>query len=80
MTLPAELVAALKEVTDHVSGYVAETAVRELRRRLVEADLQRRQEEHGVFTEAELADARSRIGGQVEPVTERTADAAAVPR
>ncbi len=62
MTLTAELVAALKELTDDVSGYVAEAAARELRR-LVEADLQRHQEKHGVFTEAELADARSRIGG-----------------
>ncbi|MGA5282078.1 hypothetical protein ACPCSK_16900 [Streptomyces griseoincarnatus] len=63
VTLPTELVAALKELTDDVSGYVAETAARELRRRLVEADLQRHQEEHGVFTEEELADVRSRIGG-----------------
>lgn len=63
MTLTAELVAALKELTDDVSGYVAEAAARELRRRLVEADLQRHQEKHGVFTEAEPADARSRIGG-----------------
>ncbi|MFC8938671.1 hypothetical protein ACFT1B_11080 [Streptomyces griseoincarnatus] len=58
VTLTAELVAALKELTDDVSGYVAEAAARELRRRLVEAE-----EKHGVFTEAEPADARSRIGG-----------------
>ncbi len=63
VTLPTELVAALKELTDDVSGYVAEAVARELRHRLVGADLQRHQEEHGAFTAAELADARSRIFG-----------------
>ncbi len=88
MTLTAELVAALKELTDDVSGYVAEAATRELRRRLVEADLQRHQEKHGVFRSGaggcpfpnRRAHPCRRVGGQVEPVTERTADAAAGPR
>ncbi|MEQ8143976.1 hypothetical protein [Streptomyces sp. OP7] len=53
VTLPAELVAAPRELTDDVPEYVAEAAARELRRRLVEADLQRHQEERGAFTEAE---------------------------
>ncbi|MFI8202318.1 hypothetical protein [Streptomyces sp. NPDC085937] len=61
VTLPAVLVAALRELTDDVPGYVAEAAARELLRRLAEADLQRHQEEHGASTEAEPADARSRI-------------------
>ncbi|CAL9434465.1 hypothetical protein SUDANB21_02119 [Streptomyces sp. enrichment culture] len=79
MTLPTELVAALKELTDDIPGFVAEAVARELRHRLTGADLRRHQEVHGAFTEAELADARSRIFGHAD-VGGRAADVAVDPR
>ncbi|MGW0992378.1 hypothetical protein ACWD5V_03505 [Streptomyces sp. NPDC002523] len=63
VTLPTEQVAELRKLTDNVSGYVAEAVARQLRHQLLGADLQRHQEEHGAFTEEELAEARSRILG-----------------
>lgn len=63
VTLPTEQVAELRKLTDNVSGYVAEAVARQLRHQLVGVDLQRHQEEHGVFAEEELAEARSRILG-----------------
>ncbi len=79
MTLPTELVAALKELTDDIPVFVAEAVARELRHRLTGADLRRHQEVHGAFTEAELADARSRIFGHAD-VGGRAADVAVDPR
>lgn len=61
MTLPAEQVAELKKRTDNVSGYVAEAVARQLRHELLGEDLQRYQEEHGAFTEEELAQAEATI-------------------
>jgi hypothetical protein len=66
VTLPTEQVAELRKLTDNVSGYVAEAVARQLRHRLLGADLQRYQGEHGGFTEEELAEARSRIFGTTE--------------
>jgi post-segregation antitoxin (ccd killing protein) len=66
VTLPTEQVAELRKLTDNVSGYVAEAVARQLRHRLLGADLQRYQEEHGGFTEEELTEARSRIFGTTE--------------
>ncbi|MEU0043686.1 hypothetical protein [Streptomyces werraensis] len=66
VTLPTEQVAELKELTDNVSGYVAEAVARQLRHQLLRADLLRHQEEHGAFTEEELAEARSRIFDDTE--------------
>jgi len=79
VTLPTELVAALKELTDDIPVFVAEAVARELRHRLTGADLRRHQEVHGAFTEAELADARSRIFGHAD-VGGRAADVAVDPR
>ncbi|MGW0074964.1 hypothetical protein ACWDU9_06875 [Streptomyces cellulosae] len=79
VTLPTVLVAALKELTDDISGFVAEAVARELRHRLVGADLRRHQEVHGAFTEAEPADARSRIFRHSD-VGGRAADVAVDPR
>src|SRR5690606_14686458 len=56
-----------KKLTDNVSRYVAEAVARQLRHQLLGADLQRYQEEHGEFTEEELARARSRIFGAAGP-------------
>ena len=61
VTLPSDQVAELKKLTDNVSGYVAEAVARQLRHELLGADLLRYQEEHGEFTEEELAEARSTI-------------------
>ncbi|MER7170000.1 hypothetical protein [Streptomyces mesophilus] len=66
VTLPAEQVRELKKLTDNVSGYVAEAVARQLRHQLIGADLQRYQEEHGAFTEEELAEAEARISGPAE--------------
>ncbi|SDQ71388.1 type II toxin-antitoxin system CcdA family antitoxin [Thermostaphylospora chromogena] len=67
VTLPSDQVAELKKLTDNVSRYVAEAVARQLRHQLLGADLQRYQEEHGEFTEEELARARSRIFGAAGP-------------
>lgn len=61
VTLPTEQVAELKSLTDNVSGYVAEAVSRQIRHQLLGEDLRRHQEEHGAFTEEELAEARARI-------------------
>lgn len=66
MTLPTEQVAELRKLTGNVSGYVAEAVARQLRHELLGADLRRHQEEHGTFSEEELAEARSRIFGTTD--------------
>ena len=63
VTLPSEQVAALKEITDNVSGYVAEAVARQIRHRLLVDELQRYQREAGAFTQEELAEAWDRIFG-----------------
>ncbi|MCG6497309.1 type II toxin-antitoxin system CcdA family antitoxin [Kitasatospora sp. A2-31] len=63
VTLPTEQVAELKKLTDNVSGFVAEAVARQIRNRLLGDDLRRYQEEHGAFTEEELAQARAEIFG-----------------
>ncbi|SFL64498.1 type II toxin-antitoxin system CcdA family antitoxin [Streptomyces pini] len=66
VTLPTDQVAELRKLTDNVSGYVAEAVARQLRHQLLGADLRRHQEEHGEFTDEELAEARSRIFGTAD--------------
>ncbi|MDQ0960439.1 post-segregation antitoxin (ccd killing protein) [Streptomyces sp. B4I13] len=66
VTLPTDQVAELRKLTDNVSGYVAEAVARQLRHQLLGVDLLRHQEEHGAFTEEELAEARSRIYGTAD--------------
>lgn len=63
VTLPAEQVEELKKLTDNVSGYVAEAVARQIRHQLLGDDLRRHQEQHGAFTEEDLAEARARILG-----------------
>ncbi|MFD0272284.1 hypothetical protein ACFVHB_00050 [Kitasatospora sp. NPDC127111] len=67
VTLPTEQVAELKKLTDNVSGYVAEAVARQIRNQLLGEDLRRYQEEHGAFTEEELAQARAEIFGSEGP-------------
>ncbi|MFD9597537.1 hypothetical protein ACFWA9_32950 [Kitasatospora sp. NPDC059973] len=61
VTLPTEQVAELKKLTDNVSGYVAEAVARQIRHQLLADDLRRYQEDHGRFTDEELAEAQARI-------------------
>ncbi|MFJ1756579.1 hypothetical protein [Kitasatospora sp. NPDC088134] len=74
VTLPTEQVAELKKLTDNVSGYVAEAVARQIRHQLLGEELRRYEEEHGAFTEEELAAAQARIFGSAGP--DNTANAA----
>jgi post-segregation antitoxin (ccd killing protein) len=69
VTLPSEQVAALKEITDNVSGYVAEAVARQIRHRLLVDELERHQSEFGAFTQEELAQARAKLFGAPEAAT-----------
>ncbi|MFJ2739487.1 hypothetical protein ACIO3O_07445 [Streptomyces sp. NPDC087440] len=66
VTLPSDQVAELRKLTDNVSGYVAEAVARQIRHRLLGDDLRRHEEEHGSFTEEELAEAHSKIFGNAD--------------
>ncbi|KQV15537.1 MULTISPECIES: hypothetical protein [unclassified Kitasatospora] len=74
VTLPTEQVAELKKLTNNVSGYVAEAVARQIRHQLLSEELRRYEDEHGAFTDEELAAAQARIFGSAEP--ESAADAA----
>jgi hypothetical protein len=63
VTLPTEQVAELKKITDNISGYVAEAVARQIRHQLLGVDLRSHTDEHGAFSEEELAEARARIFG-----------------
>jgi post-segregation antitoxin (ccd killing protein) len=67
VTLPTEQVAELKRLTDNVSGYVAEAVARQIRHQLLGEELRRYEDEHGAFTDAELAAAQMRIFGSAQP-------------
>ncbi|HET6357918.1 hypothetical protein [Streptomyces sp.] len=69
VTLPTKDVEALKKLTDNVSAYVAEAVARQIRHELVGEELRRHQDEHGAFTEEELAEARARIAEALSPDT-----------
>lgn len=64
MTLPTEQVDELRKLTDNVSGYVAAAVARQIRHELLGEDLRRYQEDHGPFTEEELARARADLFGE----------------
>lgn len=63
VTLPSTQVEELRKLTDNVSGYVAAAVDRQLRHQLLGEDLRRYEEEHGHFSEEELAKARAKIFG-----------------
>ncbi|MEU6937837.1 hypothetical protein AMK14_08485 [Streptomyces sp. TSRI0445] len=63
VTLPSDQVAELRKLTDNVSGYVAEAVARQIRHQLLGDDLRRHEEEHGGFSDEELAEARAKIFG-----------------
>lgn len=63
ITLPAELLESMKSHTDNVSGYLTELAARAERRRLLREELDGYQQESGVFTDDEMAEARALLRG-----------------
>ncbi|MGW8555152.1 hypothetical protein [Streptomyces tubercidicus] len=63
VTLPTDQVAELRKLTDNVSGYVAEAVARQIRHQLLGEDLRRHEEEHGPFSDEELAEAHAKIFG-----------------
>ncbi|MEW2066791.1 type II toxin-antitoxin system CcdA family antitoxin [Streptomyces sp. NPDC007346] len=63
VTLPSDQVAELRKLTDNVSGYVAEAVARQIRHQLLDDDLRRHEEEHGSFSDEELAAAHAKIFG-----------------
>ncbi|MFB8069505.1 MULTISPECIES: type II toxin-antitoxin system CcdA family antitoxin [Streptomyces] len=63
VTLPSDQVAELRKLTDNISGYVAEAVARQIRHQLLGDDLHRYEEEHGPFSDEELAEARAKIFG-----------------
>ncbi|MET7678175.1 type II toxin-antitoxin system CcdA family antitoxin [Streptomyces seoulensis] len=63
VTLPSDQVAELRKLTDNVSGYVAEAVARQIRHQLLGEDLRRHEEEHGPFSDDELAEAHAKIFG-----------------
>ena len=67
ITLPEELVEAARGFTDNLSGYAAEALARKIRNDLLAEDLRRYEEEHGAFTEEEMAEADSRLHGSARP-------------
>ncbi|WP_098894552.1 hypothetical protein [Streptomyces sp. t99] len=69
VTLPSDQVARLSKLTDNVSGYVAEAVARQIRHQLLCDDLRRHKEEHGPFTDEELAEAHGKIFGSTSPST-----------
>lgn len=62
VTVPTEQVAELKKLTDNV----AEAVARQIRHQLGDADLRSHEEDHGAFSEEELADTRERIFGATD--------------
>lgn len=74
VTLPSDQVAELRKLTDNVSGYVAEAVARQIRHQLLGDDLRRHEEQHGPFSDEELAKARAKIFGDAD--SSKDADAA----
>lgn len=66
---PGAKVAELRKLTDNVSGYVAEAVARQIQHQLLGDDLRRHEEEHGPFSDEELAEARAKIFGSAGTAT-----------
>ncbi|MFF6907263.1 hypothetical protein ACFY9Q_15105 [Streptomyces sp. NPDC012389] len=74
VTRPGDQVAELRKLTDNISSYVAEAVARQIRHQLLGDALRRHEEEHGQFSDEELAEARAKIFGSAGP--SQAADAA----
>lgn len=66
VTLPRKEVEELKKLTDNVSGYVAEAVARQIRHHLLGVDLRDHEDEHGGFSDEELAEARAHVFGATD--------------
>ncbi len=64
---PSDQVAELRKLTDNVSGYVAEAVARQIRHQLLGDDLRRHEEEHGAFSDEELAERARRSSAPPAP-------------
>ncbi|MFJ9627967.1 type II toxin-antitoxin system CcdA family antitoxin [Streptomyces sp. NPDC101175] len=64
ITVPEELVEAARELTDNVSGYVAEAFARKIRNDLLAEEVRRYEDEHGAFTDQERAEADALLHGE----------------
>ena len=69
VTLPSQQVRQLHEMTDNVSGFVAEAVADRLRLELLRQDLSVYQAEHGAFTAAERKQARQDLTPWTPPAT-----------
>ncbi|MEV0483267.1 type II toxin-antitoxin system CcdA family antitoxin [Streptomyces sp. NPDC050508] len=67
ITVPEELVEAARELTDNVSGYVAEAFARKIRNDLLAEEVRRYEAEHGAFTDEERAEADALLHGDPLP-------------
>ena len=65
VTLPSDQVEAMRALTDNISAFVAVAVGRQMRGMLLDEDLRRYEEEHGAFTEEELAEARAELAAAV---------------
>ncbi|MGX1883780.1 type II toxin-antitoxin system CcdA family antitoxin [Streptomyces sp. NPDC055287] len=67
ISLPEELVASARELTDNLSGYAAEALARRIRNDLLGEELRRYEREHGAFTDEERARADALLRGASAP-------------
>lgn len=65
ITVPEELLESARGLTDNISGFAAEALAARIRRELIAEDIRRYEEEHGAFTEEELAEAFAKLHGPV---------------
>lgn len=66
ITIPEELLESARALTDNISGFAAEAFEHRIRRELLAEEMRRYQEEHGEFTEEEIAAARARLHGKAD--------------
>ncbi|MFT3876986.1 MAG: type II toxin-antitoxin system CcdA family antitoxin [Propioniciclava sp.] len=64
ITLPEELVEAARGLTDNLSGYAAEALAAKIRHALLGQELDRHEQEHGFFSEADIAAAEGELFGE----------------
>ncbi|OII66083.1 hypothetical protein BJP40_14660 [Streptomyces sp. CC53] len=67
VTLPTDDVEELKTLTDNVSAFVADAVAKKIRQYRREVEFRRYEEEHGAFTEEELAEADALIDAALNP-------------
>lgn len=73
VTLPTDQAERLRDLTNNLSGYVAEAVAEKIRHDLLEEELRRHEEAYGDFTEEELAEAQERIDAAFQRGSDRKA-------